>query len=139
LTSDSIRAAKPLGWCVRVQSAVTLADSEPEPDITLARGDARSYAAHHPAPPEIGALIEVADSTLAGDRTDKGRIYARASIPIYWIINLIDRQIEVYEQPSGPTPVPGFAKTTVYRMGDSIPFVLDGVTIATFAVNDLLP
>src|SRR4051794_28545335 len=54
LTSDSVRAANPRGWCVRVQSAVTLAESEPEPDITIARGDARSYAAHHPSPSEIG-------------------------------------------------------------------------------------
>jgi Putative restriction endonuclease len=127
------------GWEVRIQSAITLSDSEPEPDITVARGDINTFRSRHPVPADLCALIEVADSTLAGDRIDKGRVYARARVPIYWIINLVDRQIEVYEQPSGPTPVPGFAKTTIYQASDSIPFVLDSVTVATFAVNDLLP
>jgi Uma2 family endonuclease len=139
LTSSAIQAIGASGWCVRIQSAVTLPDSEPEPDITVARGTARSYAAHHPGPTEIGALIEVADSTLAGDRLDKSRIYARALVPVYWIINLVDRQIEVYEQPSGPTPVPGYAKTTIYHAGDSVPLVLDGAAVASLAVDELLP
>lgn len=74
-------------------------------------------------------------SSSLGDRDDKGRIYARAMIPVYWIIN----QIEVHEQPSGPTAAPAYAKTTTYRLGDSIPLVLDGNAAATFAVQDLLP
>jgi len=139
LTSGAITAVNPRDWCVRVQCAITLSDSEPEPDVTVARGTARNYAAHHPGPSEIGTLVEVADSTLAGDRMDKSRIYARAGVPVYWIVNLIDRQIEAYEQPSGPTPVPGYAKTTIYGAGDMIPLVLDGVAVASFAVNDLLP
>jgi Uma2 family endonuclease len=129
----------PPGWEVRVQSAITLPDSEPEPDVTVARGDINAFRTRHPGPGDVGALIEVSDSTLTGDRVDKGRVYGRANVPVYWIINLVDRQIEVYEQPSGPTPVPGYAKTTIYRAGDSTPLVLDGVTVATFAVNDLLP
>jgi Uma2 family endonuclease len=139
LTSYAINAANLSNWCVRIQSAVTLPDSEPEPDVAVVRGSARTYVAHHPGPTETGALIEVADSTLLGDRSDKGRIYARAKVPVYWIINLIDRQIEVYELPSGPTPVPGYAKTTIYGLGESVPLVLDGVTVATIAVVDLLP
>jgi Uma2 family endonuclease len=139
LTSDAVRAANPKGWCVRVQCAITLSDSEPEPDIAVARGATRDYAAHHPGPSEIGALVEVADSTLLGDRSDKGRIYARANVPVYWIVNLVDRQIEVYEQPSGPTLAPAYAKTTTYRTGDAVPLALDGIAVATFAVNDLLP
>jgi Uma2 family endonuclease len=83
--------------------------------------------------------VEVSDSTLLGDRADKGRIYARAKVPVYWIINLIDRQIEVHEQPSGPTAAPAYAKITTYHDNDSIPLVLDGNTVATLAVLDLLP
>jgi Uma2 family endonuclease len=139
LVSGAINLANPAGWCVRIRCAITLPDSEPEPDITLARGSARNYAARHPGPSDIGTLIEVADSTLLGDRADKGRVYARASVPVYWIVNLIDRQIEVYEQPSGPTTAPAYAKTTTYRVGDAIPLVLDGKTVTTFAVQDLLP
>lgn len=129
----------PPGWDIRIQSAVTLIESEPEPDIAIVKGDDSCYENHHPLVNDIGALIEVADSTLLGDRADKGRIYARAGIPVYWIINLIDRQIEVYQQPSGPTAAPGYATPSIYRSGDSIPFVLDGNVICTFAVADLLP
>ncbi len=139
LVSDTTGSALPAGWCVRIQSAVTLADSEPEPDIVVARGTKRTYLVCHPGPADIGTLIEVADSTLAGDRLDKGRIYARAKVPIYWIVNLIDRQIEVHEQPSGPTAAPAYAKVTTYRIGDQIPLVLDGNPVANFAVQDLLP
>jgi Uma2 family endonuclease len=139
VTADSINPTLPPGWCMRVQCTVTLPESEPEPDITVARGNNRAFFARHPGPADIGGVVEVSDSTLTGDRIDKGRIYSRAQIPVYWIINLIDRQIEVYEQPSGPTPVPGYAKTTIYKPGDLVPLVLDGVTVGTFAVNDLLP
>src|SRR5438128_1194075 len=77
----------PAGWDLRIQSAVTLPDSEPEPDFAVVRGDETAYRAHHPGPPDVGLVIEVADSTLPGDRDDKGRIYARAGIPTYWIVN----------------------------------------------------
>ena len=139
LVSGATSAAISTVWCVRIQCAITLPDSEPEPGVVLARGDARTYASRHPGPSDIGTLVEVADSSLPGDRSDKGRIYARAGIPIYWIVNLQDRQIEVYEQPSGPAASPAYAKMTTYRNGDQIPLVLDGVSITTFSVQDLLP
>ena len=139
LVTAALSAVLPADWLIRTQCAITLPDSEPEPDIVVARGGARTYAKRHPNPTDLGNLIEVADSTLASDRSDKGRIYARAKAPVYWTVNLIDRQIEVYEQPSGPTPVPGYAKTTICGANDTIPMVLDGVTVATFAVRDLLP
>jgi Uma2 family endonuclease len=129
----------PPGWDLRIQSAISLSESEPEPDITVVKGDDSCYETHHPAATDIGMLIEVSDSTLLGDRADKGRIYARANLPVYWIVNLIDRQIEVYEQPSGPNAAPSYAKTTIYSVGDSIPLVLDNKPVTTFAVLDLLP
>jgi Uma2 family endonuclease len=129
----------PPDWDLRIQSAITLAESEPEPDVAVVRGDENRYITRHPGPADIGLLIEVSDSTLDGDRADKGRIYARARIPFYWIINLVDRQVEVYSDPSGPTAVPAFAKRTDYRIGDNVPLQLDGTTVATLPVQDLLP
>lgn len=129
----------PGGWDTRVQSSITLADSEPEPDIAVARGDETSYFTRHPEPPDIGMLVEVSDSTLAFDRNEKGRIYARASISIYWIVNLVDRIIEVYTRPSGPTAAPSYASRQDYHRGDSVPLILDGVLIASIPVADLLP
>jgi len=141
LMNEILHKDLPQEWCVRIRSAVTFRDSEPEPDVAVVRSDegTRIYFARHPQANDIGMLTEIADATLLGDRADKGRIYARAGVPIYWIVNLIDQHIEVYEQPSGPTTAPAYAKTTTYRAGDSVPLVLDGVTVATFAVSDLLP
>jgi Uma2 family endonuclease len=129
----------PAGWDLRIQSAITLPDSEPEPDIAVVRGDDSRYEHCHPGPTDIGLLIEASDSTLAGDRTDKGRIYARAGIVCYWIVNLPDRQIEVYTQPSGVAAAPAYGQQATYHIGDRVPLVLDGVTVAMIDVQDILP
>src|SRR5262245_28451011 len=84
----------PAGWEVCIQSGITLADSEPEPDLAVVREDPAEYITRHPGPADIGLVIEVADSSLPSDRSDKARIYARAGIAVYWIVNVSDRQIE---------------------------------------------
>jgi Uma2 family endonuclease len=94
---------------------------------------------HHPTAGDAGLLIEVADSSLLRDQRDKTRIYARANIPCYWIVNLVDQRIEVYTQPSGPTAVPAYGAFQTYQPGDSIPLVLDGNVVASLPVADLLP
>jgi Uma2 family endonuclease len=129
----------PAGWDLRIQSAITLTDSEPEPDLAIVREDADGYLTRHPSASDAGLVIEVADSTLAGDRADKGRVYARAGIPCYWIANLVDGQIEEYTSPSGPTALPAYAQRKDYRPGDDIPLVLGGQQVATLPVRDLLP
>jgi Uma2 family endonuclease len=84
-------------------------------------------------------VIEVADSTLDADRIDKGRIYAEAGIEYYWIINLVDRQIEVYTLPSAATAPPSFARRQDYRIGDDVPLLLDAAVVGNIPVRDLLP
>ena len=142
-TMDAYEAALegklPSGWRIRCQRAVTLPDSEPEPDYAIVRWRTRAYALHHPTPADIGHLAEVADSSLDQDRGAKKRIYARAGIPIYWIVNLVENLIEVYTQPSGPTANPDYASRQDFARGDTIPLILDGQTICTLAVSDLLP
>lgn len=129
----------PPDWDLRIQSTVTLSHSEPEPDLAVVRGDETRYLANHPAPTDIGLVIEVADSTLDGDRTDKGRIYAEAGPACYWIVNLVDRQIEVYTLPSGATTTPAFGQRQDYRMGDDVPLLLDTAAVGNIPVRDLLP
>src|SRR6266699_2669605 len=68
---------RPAGWSLRVQSAVTLPDSQPEPDFAFVRGSAADYETRHPGPGDVGLVIEVADSSLLRDQQDKTRIYAR--------------------------------------------------------------
>lgn len=75
---------------------------------------------------------------LRGQR-DKARIYARAGIPCYRIVNLVDLRVEVYTRPSGPTAVPAYGMFQTFQPGDAVPLVVDGKTVAALAVADLLP
>jgi Uma2 family endonuclease len=139
LATEALAPAIPKGWRLRVQLTVVLADSQPEPDFAIVRGDARAYLARHPGPADVGLIVEVADSSLLRDQRDKTRIYARGGIPCYWIVNLVDRLLEVYSQPSGPTAVPVYGSSQTYQPGDAVPLVLDGTIAATIPVADLLP
>ncbi len=123
---------------VRNQNPVTLTDkSEPEPDLAVVRGAMEDYAERHPAPNEIVALIEVADSSLRFDRSTKQRIYATANIPIYWIVNLPDRQVEVFEQPDA-TRGEYLSKSQIDESGE-IQLSLPGETSIVRSVADFLP
>ena len=135
LVSHALMRILPSGWRSRIQSAITLSSSEPEPDIILARGTERSSLLRHPGPADIGLVLEVSNSSLAFDRSDKLRIYARAGLPVYWIINVVDGQVEVFEQPSGAD----YASSKAYRRGDSVPLTLDGVVVGSIPAADLLP
>jgi hypothetical protein len=125
-------------WQLRSEQPITLADSEPQPDITLARGDRTTFRSRHPGPADLGLVIEVADTSLLVDRGDMGRIYARANLSIYWIVNLVDRQVEVYTGPRPNDPVPAYATRTDYRPGDAVPLILDGQLAARLPVDELL-
>jgi Uma2 family endonuclease len=139
LINQTLAPAIPRGWGLRVQLTVVLSDSQPEPDFSIVRGDARTYLNRHPGPADTGLIIEVANTSLLRDQRDKTRIYARGGIVCYWIVNLVDQRIEVYTQPSGPIPVPAYGAFQTYQPGDAVPLVLDGVTVATVAAADLLP
>jgi Uma2 family endonuclease len=123
----------PAGWELRVQMVVTLGQSEPEPDAAVVRIDADEYTTRHPGPADIALLIEVSNTTLDSDREDKLPIYAAAGVLVYWIVNVVDREIEVHEQPSAV----GYASRQVFRSGDSVPFAVAGTT-AMVPVSELL-
>jgi Uma2 family endonuclease len=139
LVEATLRPLLPAGWRVRVQNAITTADSEPEPDIAVVSGDLRAFAARHPGPAEIGLLVEASESSLDTDRSDKGRIYARGAIPLYWIVNLVDRQVEVYSDPDPRSSPPAYRRRETYLPGQTIPLVLKGQVVAQVPAQDLLP
>lgn len=98
LAGDALRTAFGAGWVIRTQAPIALDDqSEPEPDVAVAQGTPREYVGEHPARPVL--VVEVALSSVALDRDHKGSLYARAQLPDYWIVNLVDRVLEVYRQP----------------------------------------
>jgi Uma2 family endonuclease len=87
---------------VQTQDPITLPNnSEPEPDIVIARLRSDDYINSHPSPADIILVIEVADSSIKFDRDTKAPLYAAAGINEYWIVNLIDDRLEIYRQPSG--------------------------------------
>lgn len=128
----------PEDWIIRIQSAITTRESEPEPDLAVVSGPERTYLARHPSPRDVGMLIEVSESTLRDDRRIMGRIYARARIPIYWIVNLIDRQIEVYTIPKGGRN-PAYAERCDYPRHQSIPLVIAGQEFWRIPLRELFP
>lgn len=127
------------GWHVRVQDPITLDRSEPEPDIAVARGAVDDYGEAHPTAVQVGLVLEASDTTLADDQGFKLRLYARNRIPQYWIVNLVDDQVEVYTHPSGPGDQPAYGECRVFLPGQSIPMVLDGRVVAQIPVDSLLP
>ncbi|MBK8987420.1 MAG: Uma2 family endonuclease [Chloroflexi bacterium] len=136
---DELTAVLPPAYFAKSQQPITTTDSEPEPDVMIVAGTKRDFVARHPAPENVALVVEVADSTLYQDQTWKKRIYARAGIPVYWIVNLTERQIEVYAQPSGPTLNPTYHQLVTYHEADEIPVVIKGTEIARLSVRNLLP
>ena len=125
-------------WWPRGQSSVTLDVSVPEPDIALIPGPLERYDEERPRPRDLALVVEVSESSLARDRGPKLRMYARNKIPVYWIVNLEDRVVEVYTDPRGGK-APAYRNQTDYRHGQSIPIVVAGKTLGSIPVSEFLP
>jgi hypothetical protein len=130
-----INRVLPDDWTMQIQGPITLSDSEPEPDIAIARGDEETYDARHPKPTEIGVLIEVGDSSVLLDRRYKGGLYAQARISEFWLINLVRRILEVYTKPRNGK----YQKKVEYTETQKVPLILDGVKIAEIPISELMP
>jgi Uma2 family endonuclease len=115
-----------------------MTESVPEPDIAVAVGPEDLYDDAHPTFADMRLTVEVADSSLVEDRTMKLRIYARHRIPEYWIVNLVDRRVEVYTRPRAGR-VPAYRVRTDYGPGEKVPVVLGGDTLGGISVDDILP
>lgn len=136
---EMLRHCFGLGWEVRTQAPVALdEESEPEPDVVVAPGSFRDYRRAHPSRPVL--LVEVADASLDADRTHKGSLYARAGVPEYWIVNLVDGTLEVYRDPAADPSTAhgwGYRSATTLRAGDEVtPVAAAGAPIP---VAELLP
>jgi Uma2 family endonuclease len=135
----ALRTVLPPGWLVRTQAPVWLDDeSEPEPDLVVVPGAPDDYRDAHPSRPPL--LIEVAESRLGIDRRQKGSLYARAGIEDYWIVNLVDRVVEVYREPRlDPSPADGWSYRVVTRLTPPATVTPAAFPAIHVAVADLLP
>src|SRR5712692_2431240 len=135
----ALRAVLPPGWMVRIQAPVSLDDeSEPEPDVVVVPGRPGDYRHTHPARPVL--TVEVAESSLAYDRVHKASLYARAEIQDYWIVNLVDRVLEVHRDP-GPDPSApyGWRYRSIATLAPPAAVAPLAFPAAQVAVADLLP
>jgi Uma2 family endonuclease len=127
------------GYWVRAQVPVDLGQTtEPEPDVSVVTGSSADYVQAHPTTAVL--IVEVSDSTLSYDRGRKASLYARAGIADYWIVNLANRQIEVYRD-SVPDPTQHYgyrysSQSVVVPPGTVTPLALPAVTIPA---ADLFP
>jgi Uma2 family endonuclease len=139
LVNEALRHAFGPGWFVRVPGPVALDESsEPEPDVSVVAGTARDFRDAHPSRPVL--VVEVSQSRLRFDRTDKAAIYARAGIGDYWIVNLVDRLLEVHREPAPSIGAAGgWGYRSIQRLGpDGMAIPLAAPT-ARVLVADLLP
>lgn len=139
LVREVLDGMTPQGWHVNSQEPITLSASEPEPDVSIIRGSRREYLDRHPVPADIGLVVEIADASLSRDKVLKKSLYAQAGIPVYWIVNLVERCVEVYTDPSAQGRDSDYRTRRDYASSDEIPVVLETREIARVPVRDLLP
>jgi Uma2 family endonuclease len=124
------------GWHLRLEGSVRIPDyNEPEPDLCVVRGDSDDYTDHYPDPDDVALIVEVAESSLSRDRGEKRDNYGRAGIPVYWIVDLVNRRLEVYAGPTGGVYPP----PTILGESESVELNIDGRPLGRIAVADLLP
>jgi len=136
--NDRLQTLLEPDYCVRSQSPVTLPKNEPEPDCAVATGPQTKYFTRHPGVDDLFFVVEVADSSRNFDREVKNQVYATAGIPIYWIVNVKDRIVEVYTKP-GNGKSPGYRTRKDYAPGTSVPVVVGGKKVGSVPVDELLP
>ena len=117
LIREALHPLLPDGYRLRSKVPLDLGKrTEPEPDFAVVQGTSRQFIAAHPTSAVL--IIEVADSSLSYDRRQKGSLYARAGVPDYWLVNLVDNRVEVYRD-----PVPDAAQRYGHRYASRIDLV----------------
>lgn len=139
LADTLLRAVFGPGHRIRVQQPMDLGRrSQPEPDLVVLSGSPRDDPSQHPS--QALLVLEVSDSSLSYDRSVKTHLYARANLPDHWLLNLIDRQLEIRRQ---PTPDPDRQGRWTYQSVTIIPTTGHASPLgrpdSPLSVADLLP
>lgn len=139
LTNDALRTVFKERFYVQSQVPISLGKrSQPEPDVAVIVGKVRDYAKAHPT--NAALVVEVSDATLAYDRRVKGSLYARYGIEDYWVVNLIERKLEIYRRPTPDESQPsGFRYADVVILDETESVSPLAAPDAMIKVADLLP
>jgi Uma2 family endonuclease len=126
----------PPGWHVAKGVPIVVSDwSKPAPDLAVIRGVVEDYDERAVTARDVALVAEIADARLPADRTDRTRVYAAAGIPVYWIVNLAEGQVEVWSDPRRD----GYQCQQVLGRGQDVPVVVAGREAGWVAVADILP
>jgi Uma2 family endonuclease len=139
LVGDALRVAFGAGFHIRIQLPLALDPySEPEPDVAVVVGSPRDYQESHPTSAVL--VVEVADTSLEHDRKRKGSLYARSGLNDYWVLNLLDRCLEVYRDPIQDAAAPyGWRYRIFQRFAAADVASPLALSHARVRVEDLLP
>jgi len=138
LISELNSAIKGRGCFVQSQGPIRIPPLQaPEPDGAIVRGKRSDFKTQTPHASDIVSVIEVSDSSLDLDRRDKRPKYAEAGIPQFVLINLVDREIEIYESPQ--VSKRDYSQSRIAKPGDNVDFLLADGTRLSVPVIDLLP
>jgi hypothetical protein len=124
-------------WRVHCKSAITTTDSVPEPDISVVVANESDYFRRHPKASEAALAIEVSDVTLTIDQIVKRRVYARAKIPAFWIVNLPNFRVEVFTEPKGGKSA-DYRHCDTFNTGDRVPLPIAGAKRKSLLVSEIL-
>jgi Uma2 family endonuclease len=133
LATQTMSATLGPTWFVRTQLPLVFqGDTDPEPDLAIVPGHPRQYSKH---PSSAALVIEIADTSLKFDTTEKVRLYAKAGIPEYWVLDLNGRQLLVYRDPNSAA----FDYSTKLTLTDRDTVQPTAQPQATIKISDLLP
>jgi hypothetical protein len=126
-------------WLVNKEHRLELGRWLPLADAVILRGPDTIYGTRWARADDVALLAEIADSSYLRDSGVKLRRYARFRVPVYWIVDLNRRLVEVHTLPFGRGKQAGYGRCDVYQEVDEIPVILDGQEIGRVAVATLLP
>jgi len=124
------------GWHVASEKPVVASEwSKPEPDLAVVRGQGRDYLQRDVTAADVALVVKIAQSSLECDRTVMARLYANSGIPVYWILNLVDQQIEVYSRPASDH----YESREDFQFSQAVHLVIQGIDVGPIPVEDVLP
>jgi len=139
-TGDLLRPLLPPGYYLREEKSSRFGEYHlPEPDLAVARGCWGDDLSNVPPLSRMALLVEVCVTTDHADRVVKLQKYAEAGVPVYWVIDVARKRVEVHEKPEEGGSKARYSSAIVYAKGQDFPVVVDGREVGRLAVSELRP
>jgi Uma2 family endonuclease len=131
----------PPGFVAACEAPLTIAErqAEPEPDAMIVRGDPLDFGSRRITPADVHLVVEISESSLEVDRGTKLALYASVGIPAYWILNLAERQLEIYSRPFTRSGMSGYSVIRLLGEAEDAPLEIEGQEVGRVTVRELLP